>query len=403
VKRPPVPRPRIYDLYWYYASERHRMFERRLKGEPGPWTSDPILREFKFCNVFRAADRVSQYMIRDVCYHSEPCANEDRLFQITAFRTFSKTATWTTVRDILGRYPTLDDLADGAFGRALDQARERNGGLYTGAFILCATDAYGQSSKHRNHVELFRHMFLHDQLGARLLEAKSLREVYTLLHGYPLMGDFMSYQTAIDLNYSALIGFSENDFTQPGPGALRGMKKCFDDPGDYTPAEIVLWMTERQDEELTRLGLPFGGLWGACTLLTARLTRVIPATESHERPLPGDQHRTRVGAVLDARGHTPRRRAPLRHRPRRETDRLAGPPRRVIGPRHRHRPGPPVVRQEGPRRLWDIADEIRHAWLTDGTLPAYGAAVTITPDGAIRLVKGRWQAEIPATSTPGWN
>jgi hypothetical protein len=31
---------------------------------------------------------------------------------------------------------------------------------------------------------------------------------------------------------------------------------------------------------------------------------------------------------------------------------------------------PPVVRQEGPRRLWDIADEIRHAWLTDGTLPA---------------------------------
>jgi hypothetical protein len=48
----------------------------------------------------------------------------------------------------------------------------------------------------------------------------------------------------------------------------------------------------------------------------------------------------------------------------------------------------------------DIADEIRHAWLTDGTLPAYGAAVTISPDGGIRLVKGRWQAEIPATTTP---
>jgi len=58
----------------------------------------------------------------------------------------------------------------------------------------------------------------------------------------------------------------------------------------------------------------------------------------------------------------------------------------------------PVVRQEGPRRLWDTADEIRHAWLTDGTLPAYGAAVTISPDGGIRLVKGRWQAEIPATT-----
>ena len=262
MKRPPVPRPRIYDLYWYYASERQRIFERRVAGEPGPWTSDPILREFKFCNVYRAADRVSQYMIRDVCYHGEPCTEEDRLFQITAFRTFSKTATWTTVRDLLGRYPVLDDLADGSFCSALDTARERNGGLYTGAFILCATDAYGQSAKHRNHIELFRHMFLHDQLGKRLLEATSLREVYKLLHGYPLMGDFMSYQTAIDLNYSALIDFSENEFTQAGPGALRGMKKCFEDLGDYTPAEVVLWMTERQEKELARLGLPFGGLWG---------------------------------------------------------------------------------------------------------------------------------------------
>ena len=115
---------------------------------------------------------------------------------------------------------------------------------------------------HRNHIELFRHMFLHDQLAARLLEATSLREVYTLLHGYPLMGDFMSYQTTVDLNYSALIDFSENEFTQAGPGALRGIKKCFQDLGDYTPAEIVLWMTDRQDEELARLGLPFGGLWG---------------------------------------------------------------------------------------------------------------------------------------------
>jgi hypothetical protein len=262
VKRHPVPRPRIYDLYWYFASERQRMFTRRVAGEPGPWTDDPILREFKFCNVFRAADRVSQYMIRDVCYHQEPCSEEDRLFQVTAFRTFSKTATWTTVREILGRHPTLDDLADGSFTSALDQARQRNGGLYTGAFILCATDAYGQPSKHRNHVELFRHMFLHDQLGAKILDARSLREVYGLLHGYPLMGDFMSYQTAIDLNYTSLITFSENEFTQAGPGALRGIKKCFEDLGDFTPAEIVRWMTDRQEDEFARLGLPFSGLWG---------------------------------------------------------------------------------------------------------------------------------------------
>jgi protein-L-isoaspartate O-methyltransferase len=56
----------------------------------------------------------------------------------------------------------------------------------------------------------------------------------------------------------------------------------------------------------------------------------------------------------------------------------------------------PVVRQGGPRRLWDTADEIRHAWLTDGGLPAYGAAATIGPDGGIGLKKGNWAADIPA-------
>lgn len=262
MKSVPIPRQHVYDLYWYFASERHAAFERRVSGEGPPWTEDPILQEFKFCNVYRAADRVSQYMIRDVCYHGEPATVEDRLFQIVAFRTFSRIETWTAVREFLGHYPTLDDLNDGGFTKSLDHAKQCNRTLYTGAFILCAINAYGQTFKHLNHVELFRHMFLHDALGDRLLAADSLRAVYELLHTYPLMGDFMSYQITIDLNYSGLLNFSENDFTKPGPGALRGIRKAFESLGDYTPTEVIMWMVDRQAEEFERLGLPFNGLWG---------------------------------------------------------------------------------------------------------------------------------------------
>jgi hypothetical protein len=261
MKRPPVPRQGIYELYWYFASERQQAFVRRVAGQDWPWTDDPIIQEYKFCNVFRAADRVSQYMIREVCYHNEPCTPEDRLFQIVAFRTFSKIGTWRSVREFLGHYPTLDDLGDDSFTKALDYAKVKQGGLYTGAFILCATDAYGQTLKHLNHIELFRHMFLKDALGERLLRTRSLYEVYYLLHGYPLMGDFMSYQITIDLNYSDLIDFSENEFTQAGPGALRGIKKVFESLSDYSPSEAILWMVEHQAEEFDRLGLPFDGLW----------------------------------------------------------------------------------------------------------------------------------------------
>ncbi len=262
MKRPPIPRQGVYELYWYFAAERQRAFERRVAGQAPPWSDDPILQEYKFCNVFRAADRVSQYMIREVCYQEEECTPEDRIFQIVAFRTFSRIETWRSLHYLLGRYPTLDDLADDSFGSGLDAAKAQNGGLYTGAFILCATDAYGQASKHRNHVELFRHMFLKDDLASDVLGASSLYEVYELLHAYPLIGDFMAYQIAIDLNYSALVNFSESEFTQPGPGALRGIRKCFESLGDYTPAELILWMVEHQADEFDRLGLTFSGLWG---------------------------------------------------------------------------------------------------------------------------------------------
>lgn len=262
MNRPPTPRHEAYDLYWHFASERQQAFLRRLSGEACPWTDDPILAEFKFCNVFRAADRVSQFLIRNVAYHEEECTDEDRIFQVVAFRTFSKIATWDALCARLGHQPTLDDLATDRFAGALETVRANLGGLYTGAFILCATDAYGQGLKHRNHVALFKDMFLDNSLAKFILEAESLQEIYDLLHKFPLMGDFMSYQIAIDLNYSALVNFDEDDFTQPGPGALRGIKKCFESTGDYSPAEVIQWMVDRQEAEFDRLGLPFDGLFG---------------------------------------------------------------------------------------------------------------------------------------------
>lgn len=56
--------------------------------------------------------------------------------------------------------------------------------------------------------------------------------------------------------------------------------------------------------------------------------------------------------------------------------------------------GLPAVHQSGPQNLWDIVDDIRHAWLRDGSLPAYGADASIGPDGIIRLNRGRWDAVI---------
>lgn len=258
----PTPRTGVYELYWQFASRRQSAFEKRLSGAPRPWTDDPILQIYKFCNVYRAADRVSQYMIQNVAYEKAASSAADRVFQIVAFRTFSNIGTWEGVKQVLGGPPTLTDLSSGAFENALDLVKARERRLYTGAFILCANKVFGHQEKHRNHVALFKHMFFEKGLAWRILGANLLESVVKQLEAFPLMGPFMAYQTAIDLNYSDLFHFDENDYTQAGPGAARGLKKAFVDLGDYSPADTIRWMVDQQEEEFVRLDLPFSGLFG---------------------------------------------------------------------------------------------------------------------------------------------
>jgi protein-L-isoaspartate O-methyltransferase len=57
---------------------------------------------------------------------------------------------------------------------------------------------------------------------------------------------------------------------------------------------------------------------------------------------------------------------------------------------------PALVHQSGPRRLWDILDELRRHWLTHGALPLRGAKARIDPDGTCHIRQGQWQATLPA-------
>jgi len=258
----PIVRPEAYDIYWRFTAERHRVFEARLTGEAGPWTKDPILTRYKFCNVFRAADRVSQHLIKSVAYLDDGATPADRAFRIMFARTFSKPATWDHLVEAMGRAPLIDDLESGLLERELNALRASGQTLYTGAFILCANDAYGRKIKHLNHVEMFRRIFVNSSVADRMLGAESLADLYSAIHSVPLMGDFMSYQIAIDLNYSELFDFDEDDFTQPGPGALRGIKKVFLDTSGWSPSDLIRWMVDRQETEFAERGLDFSGLFG---------------------------------------------------------------------------------------------------------------------------------------------
>jgi hypothetical protein len=254
-------RPELFDAYWRFAAARQQIFNDRLAGRPGPWSDDPILQTYKFCNTYRAADRVSQYLLSDVIYSvaGRELSAEDTFCRIVLFRLFSKPATWRA----LDRHDwplTVSNLDPDSDAQLLDRLRTTQA-IYTSAFIL-APPTVSVGSKHLHHLRLVKKMFSSGGIGRDLARAHSLRDVVDALLRWPTIGPFLAYQIAIDLNYSPYLGFDENEFTLPGPGAQRGLRKVFRNPGDQSAQQLILQMVENQEQHFFRLGLNFSGLFG---------------------------------------------------------------------------------------------------------------------------------------------
>lgn len=250
----------VYDTYWKFAAERQEIFFARWAGKPRPWTVDPILQNYKFTNAYRAADRVSQYLIRSVIYTGDPDPIQV-FFRTLVFKIFNRIGTWELLMREMGevRY-------EKGFVRRYDQiltrAMTQGSRIYSGAYIMPSGGNRNTTGrKHRMHLELIANMVKND-LPQRLIEAPTMQHAFLLLREYPTIGDFLAYQYVTDLNYSKLLNFDEMQFVVPGPGALSGIAKCFFDTGGLTEIDLIKIVTERQDQEFARLGLSFRRLLG---------------------------------------------------------------------------------------------------------------------------------------------
>lgn len=266
---PPAPPPRIaplkptavYDTYWRFAVERQRIFFRRWEQKPAPWTDDPVLRQHKFTNAYRASDRVSQYLIRRVIYRDDlPSSAAEVVFRIFLFKLFNRIETWELLERTFGLL-TYEDYSFKDFDKALTKAMKHGESIYSGAYIMPSGGSLGHDRKHRNHLTLIERMMA-DDLPQRLADARSMQQAFELIRAYPTIGDFLAYQYVTDVNYSTVTDFSEMSFVVPGPGSIDGIRKCFADTGGLSNSEVIRFMADRQEIEFERLGLEFPDLWG---------------------------------------------------------------------------------------------------------------------------------------------
>ncbi len=130
-----------------------------MAGDPGPWTSDPILTAVQVLQ--RLPRQRPRLPIPHLATSSTTAARtplKATLLRIVLFRLFSKPSTWRALEEHPRRRSQATPSPTIGSTTVLDDLYARGETIYTNAFILCANKAYGHDRKHRNHLALIRAM-----------------------------------------------------------------------------------------------------------------------------------------------------------------------------------------------------------------------------------------------------
>ncbi|MGN7812117.1 nucleotide kinase domain-containing protein [Flavobacterium sp. 22076] len=250
----------IYDTYWKFATERQNIFFKRFKNSQYPWSTDFILNEYKFTNTYRATDRVSQYLIKNIIYKGNQTPSEV-FFRIILFKIFNKIETWEFLEHELKEI-SWKTYSFNKYNSILSELMNNKIPIYSAAYIMASgKSSFYEIKKHQNHLKLLE-MMMNNDIVNTLMETDNMATGYNILKEYPTIGEFLAYQYITDINYSNLTSYSEQEFTKAGPGAKDGITKCFSSLREYNYEDVIKMMSDIQELEFQRLDLEFNNLWG---------------------------------------------------------------------------------------------------------------------------------------------
>lgn len=245
-----------FKYYMYFISERMNIFWNRLEGQNPPYTEDKIFQQYKFTNVYRCLDRVSQYLIKNVIYNGKQYSREDMFYRILIFKHFNSIETWDVLidcfKDITIKDSSLNDIS---FYLKQYQIKNTNFKPYSNAYMLTAAFLAGENGKYVHlkgngwkkyeyYFYIFEKEIFSNHYIDELLKSNSLKELYDKLYKITSFADFLTYQYIIDFNYSEIFDFDENSFACAGLGTQRGIERCFEIKGKSKYEDILFWVQQ---------------------------------------------------------------------------------------------------------------------------------------------------------------
>lgn len=259
---------------YHFITRRYKIHLRKdVLRKPQPWTTDPVLLEFRFTNVRREHDRESKWLIKHIT--SNPKATyEDKLLNCILFRLFNKHETSEIIKQPIRFNAKYDPEVYRAAFEAVEM-RDPHYIFFTGAFITGgmkrALKWYLPKGTEEDSMPMrvmkFMEYLYKDGVVSKIKVCKTQKAVYDLLRGYLGIGDFLAYQMFVDMTYIEEFPFSENEFTAAGPGCKMGLNFLFIDRDGMSYEECLFWLREnlgRLFEEV--LGKPWSPFKLFCDL-----------------------------------------------------------------------------------------------------------------------------------------
>ncbi|EIM91858.1 uncharacterized protein STEHIDRAFT_126805 [Stereum hirsutum FP-91666 SS1] len=213
----------VLETLFTWMAERHAIFQRRLAGEPAPWTSDEYFQRYPFVNVYRVYDRMTQYIVREVISKG-PQDLKETAFRVILFRFFARYDTWRLLQDRFG-VPTWKNFDMDTYTEAFAEASAEGAKMYGAAYQM-PPPPLGEGPNWLKHLRLLV-LMMTTGLCEKLAKAESLQEILGQVQLYPSMnGAFLGYQLSLDLNLIPSLSFPEN-WSLLGPGATECLSKIF--------------------------------------------------------------------------------------------------------------------------------------------------------------------------------
>lgn len=203
------------DKLIYWITERHSVYVGKSSGYKKPWTTDEILQNYKFCNVYRELDKETVWIREN--WGTPHNDNPDLWFVMTVARLVN----WSPT---LAQIPFPVPWNEGKFIRAMRGAS--SGKLFGSAYIIST------NGNEKPKVEYVAQNVLSPLWKARELIRPVAGDTLEHFHGrltcYNGIGSFMGAQIVADTKFHGALKSASDWWTwaASGPGSKRGLNRA---------------------------------------------------------------------------------------------------------------------------------------------------------------------------------